>query len=223
MYKRDYILLMVEQLGRFLNRLLFLKETERYETAYIEIDQFCRTLFALSTDEIMGLPDADLVAMHRRGDRDAEKWLALAQVLKDSGEMLDRSGELARGEERFRRALLIFLLVAVPDGKILLPELIDRIDKLVDLFSFDQLSTEIHSRLFGYLEGRGRFADAEDLLFKMIDLDAPDTLSLGLDFYRRLEAQPDDRLRAGNLPRHEISEGLSELVRRIERRKETSG
>jgi CheY-like chemotaxis protein len=65
-------------------------------------------------------------------------------------------------------------------------------------------------------EAVGRYADAEDSLFEVIDGDPDDGAAVdqGIAFYQRLLAKEDADLEAGGLPRDEVRAALAELLRR---------
>lgn len=64
------------------------------------------------------------------------------------------------------------------------------------------------------LEARGRYDAAEDELFALVDAGFPDAVALGLGFYDRMRALPDDVLEAGGLPRDEVEQGAIDLLSR---------
>ncbi len=72
--------------------------------------------------------------------------------------------------------------------------------------------------LISYNDELGEFADAEDGLWKAVEVagNDPQILRRGLEFYEKLRKQSDARLEAGNLPRDEVNEGYAEILERIE-------
>ncbi|TXD38441.1 tetratricopeptide repeat protein [Lujinxingia vulgaris] len=73
--------------------------------------------------------------------------------------------------------------------------------------------------LISYNERLGRFADAEDCLWKALEVAGNDAqiLRRGYAFYETCRKQADARLEEGNLPREEVDEGFEELNERIEK------
>ncbi|RAL21543.1 hypothetical protein DL240_11845 [Lujinxingia litoralis] len=73
--------------------------------------------------------------------------------------------------------------------------------------------------LISYYERLGRFADAEDCLWKALDVAGNDAqiLKRGVVFYETCRKQADARLEEGNLPRDEVEESFEELSARIEK------
>lgn len=72
--------------------------------------------------------------------------------------------------------------------------------------------------LVSYYERLGKFADAEDALWKALDVAGNDPVLLhrGTVFYENCRKQADARLEAGDLPRDEVDSGLEELMERVE-------
>ncbi len=72
--------------------------------------------------------------------------------------------------------------------------------------------------LISYNEKAGNYADAEDCLFKALDVvgNHPQILLRGKAFYDEARKQADNRLEKGGLPREEVEDSLSEIEDRIE-------
>lgn len=72
--------------------------------------------------------------------------------------------------------------------------------------------------LISYNEQLGFFADAEDALWKGLEVSSNhvDILRRGLGFYDNIRKQADARLESGNLPREEVEEGRNDLLEIIE-------
>lgn len=72
--------------------------------------------------------------------------------------------------------------------------------------------------LISYYERLGEFANAEDCLWKALDVagNDPRILHRGVIFYETCRKQADPVLEEGNLPRDEVDGGLAELMERVE-------
>jgi tetratricopeptide (TPR) repeat protein len=72
--------------------------------------------------------------------------------------------------------------------------------------------------LISYNEQLGLFADAEDALWKGLEVSANhvDILRRGAAFYQNARKQADARLEKGNLPREEVEDGLKDLQQIID-------
>lgn len=93
-------------------------------------------------------------------------------------------------------------------------------EKAYESFGQEVLSIYVVSQinLISYNEQLGRFADAEDALWKGLEVsdNHVDILRRGLHFYENARKQADSRLEEGNLPREEVDEGLEDLEEIIE-------
>ncbi len=85
-------------------------------------------------------------------------------------------------------------------------------EKALHLYVVSQIN------LISYYEQLRRFADAEDCLWKAIDVAGadPDILERGRAFYEHCRKQADERLEEGNLPRDEVEMGYEDLQEVIE-------
>ncbi|MEC9397666.1 MAG: DUF6483 family protein [Myxococcota bacterium] len=91
--------------------------------------------------------------------------------------------------------------------------------------AFEALGQEVVSmyvvsqiNLISYNEKLSNFADAEDSLWKAIELvgNDPRLLERGQNFYEFCRKQADSRLEEGNLPREEVEQGYADILERIE-------
>ncbi|MFL5697429.1 MAG: DUF6483 family protein, partial [Ktedonobacteraceae bacterium] len=78
------------------------------------------------------------------------------------------------------------------------------------------LKTKI--KIFRYFEKMGSYARAEDVLFEMVEGEEKEkepadneVIEQGIAFYNRLLKKSDTDLKAGNLSREEVEEGLAQL------------
>jgi Flp pilus assembly protein TadD len=67
--------------------------------------------------------------------------------------------------------------------------------------------------IFRYYEKTGRYAQAEDVLFEMLEANPSDSdlRASGAAFYARLKKKSPTDLAVGNLSRDEVEEGLEKL------------
>lgn len=91
--------------------------------------------------------------------------------------------------------------------------------------AFEELGEDVVSiyivsqiNLISYNQELANFADAEDSLWKAIDLVGSDArlLRRGREFYEYCRTQADARLKKGDLPREEVEQGYEDLKRHIE-------
>ena len=91
--------------------------------------------------------------------------------------------------------------------------------------AFEKLGQEVvpvyvvsQINLISYNEKLGHYAEAEDSLWKALELvgNDPRLLRRGRDFYEACRKLADSKLEAGNLPREEVNAGRQEVLDRIE-------
>jgi hypothetical protein len=152
--------------------------------------------------------------MSRVGDVD--KSLVLADVLTADGEWHERQGDYDVAERCFVKALTVLTeaLLRQPFG--VSKDHVERIEALKGKIEQYDVPIDARLRLFRYHERAGKYADAEDDLFDLLDA-APSDESLieaGMDFYERLLQFKDHELILGGLSRSEVEEALAELESR---------
>lgn len=216
MLKRDYILTMIEQFGYFLARIVFLKETQRYDTAQAEMNDFCGKLYGSGRDALLAMTDDELLELCADPDTREfvpDKAVALGALFKEFGDLerlQENTGPLPCA--CYARALFL-LLEAYGDGTRALPlDAVDRLETAIQRSAGCSLPVNVRWKLMGFLEGSGFYADAEDLLYELIEDAAPNAVAEGVAFYTRLAEHDDADLIAGGLPRDEVLEGLGRLV-----------
>ena len=121
-----------------------------------------------------------------------------------------RPGEAAI---RYRRAVALAGTLAARSERLLDRELAaDLLERAGNL----TLSDGQRLAVARVLEALGRYADAEDALFELIDEDPddPEPVEEAIAFCQRLRPLEPERLAAGGLPLAEVTATLAELLRR---------
>ncbi len=213
MIRQDYLMRMIQQLSGVLARVPELRAGGKPDEALDEIGDAYGRFAGLNPSLVHVLGDEDLVALLRaRGGLDPQRTYALAELLREEAEIYAEGGRLDEALPRDRKALRLYLEV--------LPELEDApsppdlagLDAVVARLAASDIPRAAQALLLRHYEVAGRYDQAEDLLFDLLDADdAPETAELARAFYARLLALPDAALRAGNLPREEVEEGLARL------------
>lgn len=213
MIRQDYLMRMIQQLSGVLARVAELRAGGKPDEALDEIGDAYGRFAGLNPSLVHVLGDEDLVALLRaRGGLDPQRTYALAELLREEAEIYAEGGRLDEALPRDRKALRLYLEV--------LPELEDApsppdlagLDAVVARLAACDIPRAAQPLLLRHYEVAGRYDQAEDLLFDLLDADdAPETAELARAFYARLLALPDAALRAGNLPREEVEEGLARL------------
>jgi hypothetical protein len=209
MIKRDYMMTMIEELAQFLGRLLFLKETKRYDIAAAEIDDFLARFLGSNAAALRALSHEELLATCVvDGSLDVNHAVALACMMKELGDLAAVADDAAGSCGCYTRSLML-MLEAYGDGTRALPlEVPERIDLVIERVGECDIPSILLRPLFRYFEICGFYADAEDLLYELIESGAPGAREEGVAFYERLLARTDAELANGDLPRDEVEEGL---------------
>lgn len=203
---------MIEELAQFLGRLLFLRETNRLTEAVVEIDDFCTRFLGHTGAELRAMSYDEMMAIcSENGELEVNRAVALGAMMKELGDVAALEEKREDACNCHTRSLLL-LLTAYGDGTIALPlEVPERIDLVIERVGGCDLPTALLAPLFRYFEQRGFYADAENLLFEMIEAGLADAVRDGIAFYERLLTKEDTDLANGDLPREEVEEGLEAL------------
>ena len=205
---------MIEQLARFLQRALLMKEAKEYRESMAEVKKAGKMFLGLNPEAMDALSDNDLIHLWRVGhDLDAERCALAAQIFRAEGEIYEDQGDTERAAASYAKALSLlaetinFLKEKIPT------ELVASVDFLAAHIDIDSLSDTVRKKLFAAYGTLGRYSKAEDLLFEIISTDRS-FVAEGRRFYERLLERPDAELQHGNLPRDEVLDGLAELNRK---------
>jgi tetratricopeptide (TPR) repeat protein len=204
----------IEQAGRALGAIIKTALGGDPNRALAMFDQAYQPLLGISSRVVSTLTDEQLVSLLTSGSSpDLRRVASVLQVVKAEGDVHDLRGDAHVAAARYRRALsLAAWLASHSDGQLddqLAADLVKRAGGLA-------LSSEQRLALARVLEAQGRYADAEDALFEVIEAEPDDLgpIDAGILFYQRLLARDDGDLEAGDLPRDEVKDGLAELLRR---------
>lgn len=228
MVQRDYIRRQIEQFVAVLAALAGFRRSGAHQTALVAIDEAARRFLGLDATTIDDLSVAELLALMRLhgaggvdGAPEPETIAILAALLHEQAETEhalhgpDPDRDAARSLKALDLALEAGALLdaAGRDDPRLAATIAATVDAAAARLSGYDLPERTATRLFAHHERAGEYARAEDLLYDLLESGAAqDTIvRQGLDFYRRLLALPDAALRAGNLPRDEVEDGLARM------------
>jgi Family of unknown function (DUF6483) len=214
MAQRDYILRLAEEIGRAFAQILYQKQIKDYAGALNFIDEQYRQILGMGAGFIHSAPEETLLAMLTSlGALNTEKCWLLATLLKAEGEIYEEQGNEDESYYCYLKSLNLFLEVLLLVDKISDVDNVAELEGLLYKLHDYELPTKTELKLLQYYENTGRFAKAEDLLFEMLNTDAPDTAAIerGIAFYSRLKKKSDMVLSAGNFSRVEVEEGLARL------------
>jgi tetratricopeptide (TPR) repeat protein len=213
-YQRDYILRQVEMAAQMLARILGLARQGQRDQAIGLFDQAYQPLVGVSGRVVATLTEEQLLTLLTSGSSpDARRVAVAMELLLVEGDLHDQAGRAADAAARYRRALGLAAYLAGHTTSLPDPALAERLAARAAALD---LAPRQRMDLCRLQEAVGRYADAEDSLFEVIDGDPDDGTAVdqGIAFYQRLLAKEDADLEAGGLPRDEVRAALAELLRR---------
>ena len=208
---------MIEQFLQALSKIKALKKGELWEPAAAALDEEIHRLAGRNTEAIARLSETELLALLMKGEPTQvihTKILMLTALLKNAGEVAAAQERIADSQACYLKGLHLLLSALDTSEAHEIPEFVPKIEEFRAALASDPLPLPTQARLMQHYERTGEFAKAEDALFAMIDGE-PENLAIldfGSLFYKRLLAQSDACLDAGNLPRGEAENGLAELL-----------
>jgi tetratricopeptide (TPR) repeat protein len=214
MYQRDYLMRQIEQAAKMLAAIIKLARGGRPKDALGLFDQVYKPLLGVSGRVVATLTDEQLISLLTSGSvPDLRRVATVLDAVKTEGDVLRLSGDAQAAASRYRRALSLAGHLAGRSTDLLDRELAAEV---VEHTGDVVLSGQQRLALARLLESLGRYADAEDAIFEAVE-DLPDEsgpVDVGIAFYQRLLALPDEELEAGGLPRDEVKGSLGELLSR---------
>ena len=194
--------------------IMGLAKAGRGDEALGMFDEAYKPLIGVGSRVVAVLDDGQLVDLLTSGSNPDLRRVALAlELLKAEADLYQGAGQPGEAALRYRRALALAGCLAARSERLLdqrlAGELLDRAGEL-ELTVAQRLAT---ARV---LEALGRYADAEDALFELIDerpLD-PGPVEEAIAFCQRLRPLEPERLVAGGLSPAEVNDTLAELLRR---------
>lgn len=212
MFQRDYILRLVEEMTRVIAKIYGLKNQERKTAeALWEIDDLLTRRFRLNARLLRSLSAEDVVRLFQNGDRtDADMLQNTARLLEEEGRLHISSNHGKEGQAVLAKALHLYLAASLNGADPGLWGLSRRMDDLQEELRGVPLPMETERLLMSYSERAGRYAEAENRLYRLLESGGLEPRD-GLLFYHRLLQVPPEELADGGLPLEEIYEGIGEL------------
>jgi tetratricopeptide (TPR) repeat protein len=204
----------IEQVGRMLAAIIGLAKGGRGDEALGMFDEAYKPLLGVGTGVVAALDDAQLVDMLTSGSNPDMRRVALAlELLKTEADLYAGAGQAGEAAVRYRRAVALAGTLAARSERLLDRELATGLLKRAG-----DLELSVPQRLAAarVLEALGRYADAEDALFEVIDErpEDPEPVDEAIAFCQRLRPLEPEQLAAGGLSLQEVNDTLAELLRR---------
>ncbi|GIP30435.1 hypothetical protein J23TS9_55650 [Paenibacillus sp. J23TS9] len=215
MFRKDYILQMVEDMVEMVGKVFGLKQQKKYAEALWEIDDLLSKNFRLNSKLLNSLSVEDMIDMFRLGGAiEADKLQSIARLLEEEGGVYLDMGHKDEGLTRLMKSLHLYLYADLHGADHSMLKLPERVTDLKEQLKGYRLPAKTDKLLLGYEEEQGHYDEAENALFRLLDQHEM-TEEEGLTFYQRLLMRSDDELKAGGLPRAEVEEGVEELQRKV--------
>ena len=214
MIEQDYFMRMVSMLAKMLSRIIALKNQKDFPEALLEIQTAGRTLLGIDHSLIRQFSPSQLLPLLGTDPSLAvPRAFILGLLLNKEAEIRSEMGEEEEAGALNLKSLELLIDAWLREGKALAPDHADHVDGLLAGPAGCALPLDLLEKVMAYHEERGRFDMAENVLFDILAV-KPEFAKEGLQFYRRLLLKTDGDLRAGNLPREEVLEGIAELKTR---------
>jgi len=197
-----------------LARILRLAKGGREDEALGMFDEAYKPLLGVGSRVVAVLDDAQLVDMLTSGANPDMRRVAMAlKLLKAEADLYAGTGQAGEAAVRYRRAVALAGCLAARSERLLDRDLAaDLLERAAEL----ELPAAQRLAVARVLEALGRYADAEDALFELIDEAPGDPAPVeeAIAFCQRLRPLEPEQLAAGGLPLEEVNATLAELLRR---------
>ena len=208
---QDYILRMIQQMGLFVTGILQRRKDGNDEQALIEIEEAYGRMTGLHASMVHGLSEDDLVnMMTAQGSIHPERFVAMAILLHEEGDIYSDHKDVPQALPRMQKALRLYL-EAWERSDVLRHETIPGLDQTIGWMAGYPVTAETRLLLLEYLEEKGRFDEAENLVLDWVDGESDESFDYASEFYTRLLELPDAELIVGGLTRDEVRAGLESL------------
>ncbi len=222
MAQRDYILRMFEEMSRVLAQIVYHRQIKDYQAAHDLIDEQFKQTLGMGRGFINSLPDETLLAMLTTMDAlNIDKCWLVAVLLKAEGELYEDEQDEDNSYYNYLKACNLLLEALCEQNQTSQIEKVAEVEELLSKLEDYELPLRTRQLLFWYFEHTGRYSQAQEMLFDILEMETGDEmesieeveemLEKGEAFYARLLGKNDAALEAGRFSRAEISEGLARL------------
>jgi hypothetical protein len=219
-FRRDYIVRMIEDMTAMVAKVLTLKQERKTTEALWEVDELLNRHFRLNSRLLNSLSVEDLIDMFRLGGViESDKLQGVARLLKEEGGIYAAAGNQDEALFRAMRALHLYLYADLHGADRKLLSMTADIDELLQEVQTYRIPAKTERLLLPYMEAHGRYSKAEDSLYRLME-QGEDVAAEGTALYERLLLKAPDDLEQGQLPLEEVKQGLQEWDRLLAKEKE---
>ncbi len=210
MFRKDYLVGMIEDMTSMIAKAFGLKEQKKYTEALWELDDLMRKNFRLNSELVNRMPTNEIIEMFRIGPTvEVDQLQGLARILRAESDIYEASDKQEDAVVRRIKALHLFLYSAVNGADRSLLNYPEHVDELLDQLEEYVLPSAVEKLMVEYEEQEGYYDNAVDALQRLNELDAAEGMAAGAAFYERLHLKTDEQLEAGGLTRTDVEEGRS--------------
>ncbi|MEC0125959.1 DUF6483 family protein [Paenibacillus pabuli] len=229
MFRKDYLLRMMEEMTEAIGKVFTLKQQRKHTEALSELDELLRRQFGLNLSLLNSLPAEDVIEMFRfRGVIEVDNLQQAARLIEEEAyiyhekakvEGIDDQERMESEDEaliRWMRALHFYLYALHNGANPKLLDAPDRVEGILEQIKGYELPARTEKQLALYREQQGRYDQAENSWYRLLQVGDEHPIHYRDDvqaFYERLIQLEDHQLQEGGLPREEVEEGLAELSR----------
>ncbi len=210
MFRKDYLMGMIEDMTSMIAKAFGLKEQKKYTEALWELDDLMRKNFRLNSELVNRMPTNEIIEMFRVGSTvEVDQLQGLARMLRAESDIYEASEKPEDAVVRRIKALHLFLYSAVNGADRSLLNYPEHVDELLDQLEEYVLPAAVEKLMVEYEEQEGYYDNAADALQRLNELDATEGMATGAAFYDRLHLKTDEQLEAGGITRADVEEGRS--------------
>lgn len=223
MFRRDYIVRMIEDMTAMVAKVLTLKQERKTTEALWEVDELLGRHFRLNSRLVNSLSVEDIIEMFRLGGViESDKLQGVARMLKEEGSIYAAAGDKDAALFRAMRSLHLFLYAYQQGADRELLHITKEIDELLAEAEGYRLPVKTESLLLPYMEKEGRYGKAEDSLYRLWE-QGELVADEGKELYERLLLKTPEDLERGGLPLAEVQQGQKEWSRLTSSAEQESG
>jgi hypothetical protein len=113
MFRKDYIMRMLEEFIRVMAKIVLLKETKKYYDAGKELDSLSRLVTGFSTEHLVSLGSAGIkYVFSQNKESEAEKIYCSARIIKEEAMICEAEGKHEESLKRFQIAGELFKIAS---------------------------------------------------------------------------------------------------------------
>lgn len=215
MLAKDYLMRMIDTLLKALAKLAFSKDAKDYKTAFSELNNVTKEFFGLDLNFVDNISDEQLINLIGKNELLLPGNCYVFGVLfNEEAEIYELQNNMERAIILYERSLSLFVEGLKNSPTVIEPDHLNKINLLTSKLNGFEITIETEENLFFYYDFSGNYAEAENIIYNLIEYDDNYT-EKGIRFCERLLEKPNEDLIKGDLPREEVVESLSNLQEKL--------